>query len=106
MDDVLNFIDSEFTGFSSTTHDLIRGMVAFRRTMEYYLNESEDVQFHVYDVSIQEVSPLVIATFYWVVTIQYRKHSQDIYGRGSHIWQQRNGEWKIIHEHFSRAQHK
>jgi ketosteroid isomerase-like protein len=29
----------------------------------------------------------------------------EITGRRSHVFVDRNGDWKIVHEHFSRAQH-
>lgn len=106
VEKVLSFIDPNFIGFSSTTHDRIQGLDGFRKTIEYYLDESERVEYSVSDIQVNEFDPLAIATFHWVVVIYRGSHKHEIPGRGTHVFRRTDGGLKIIHEHFSRAHHQ
>lgn len=106
VEKVLSFIDPNFIGFSSTTHGRIQGLDGFRKTIEYYLDESERVEYSVSDIQVTEFDPLAIATFHWVVIIHHGSHKHEIPGRGTHVFRETSDGLKIIHEHFSRAHHQ
>jgi ketosteroid isomerase-like protein len=99
----LEFFDKEIVCFSSTRHERITGRAALRRTFEYYLKEADKVQYCITNPQIQVYGDTAIASFYWTVTLMSGSKRHKIEGRGSHVFIHRNGEWKIVHEHFSRA---
>lgn len=103
IDKMLTYIDNGFTGFSSTTHHRIRGIDAFKKTIEYYLEEASEVKYKIYAVEVQELGDLAIATFYWTVKINHDSHIYEIQGRGTHVYQINSDNYKIVHEHYSRA---
>ncbi|MCK4904480.1 MAG: nuclear transport factor 2 family protein [Candidatus Marinimicrobia bacterium] len=103
IDKMLTYIDNGFTGFSSTTHSRIRGIDAFKKTIEYYLDEASKVKYKIYAVEVQELGDSAIATFYWTVKINHDSHIYEIQGRGTHVYQINSDNYKIVHEHYSRA---
>ncbi|MFQ6115567.1 MAG: YybH family protein [bacterium] len=101
VDKILTFFDPELVGFSSTTHERIKGLEALRKTFEYYLEEGEKVEY----VLVQSFGNLAVASFHWVVSIDDGTRVHEIPGRGTHVFHKKNGEWRVVHEHFSRAHH-
>lgn len=102
---VLSFFDKNIVCFSSTQHERITGRAGLRRTFEYYLKEAEQVQYRISQPVVQVYGDTAIASFYWTVKLINGSKRRRIDGRGSHILVKRNGRWKIVHEHFSRAHH-
>jgi ketosteroid isomerase-like protein len=103
---MLTFIDKDFTGFSSTTHRRIRGIDAFKKTIEYYLDEATNVKYNTYEIEVQELEGLFITTFYWSVELDHNRHTHEIHGRGTHVFKQDSAKFKIVHEHYSRAHYR
>jgi len=103
---MLTFIDNDFTGFSSTTHRRIRGINAFKKTIEYYLDEATNVKYNTYEIEVQELEGLFITTFYWSVELDHNRHTHEIHGRGTHVFRQDSANFKIVHEHYSRAHYR
>jgi ketosteroid isomerase-like protein len=100
---VLSVFDGEMIGFSSTTHDRIEGLDRLRETFEHYLEEGESVEYTISDVRVQPFGDVAIASLHWVVNLRTGSHSHAIPGRGTHVFQKEKDEWRIVHEHFSRA---
>lgn len=103
---MLTFIDKDFTGFSSTTHRRIRGIDAFKKTIEYYLDEATNVKYNTYEIEVQELENLFITTFYWSVELDHNRHTHEIHGRGTHVFKQDSANFKIVHEHYSRVHYR
>jgi len=103
IDALLAYFDEDLVGFSSTKHERLFGLEALRRTFHYYLEQSERVAFHLSEIIVHTYGQVAISTFYWTVAIHSGDTQHDVHGRGSHVFVERNGEWKIVHEHFSRA---
>jgi len=106
IDAILGFFDPEFVGFSSTAHERLHGLKALRKTFVYYLKQGEGVDFQLDEVEVNTFGPVAVATFYWSVTMKSHGKEHEVVGRGSHVFVQRDSQWKIVHEHFSRAHHK
>jgi ketosteroid isomerase-like protein len=105
VDKILGFFDPDIVCFSSTKHERLVGQDALRGTFEYYLKEAEKVEYSISEPSVQLYGDTAILTFYWLVTLINGAKRREIHGRGSHVYFKRDGEWKIVHEHFSRAHH-
>lgn len=103
VDRILIHFSPDLIGFSSTTHEHIQGLEALRKTFEYYLREGSRVEFSVSDIQVQDLDSAAVATFHWIVTIWHDDHSHEIPGRGSHVFIRSGEDWKVVHEHFSRA---
>jgi ketosteroid isomerase-like protein len=103
---ILAHFDDQFAGFSSTKHERLRKFEALRKTFAYYLEQSERAEFEVDEILVQVFDTTAISSFYWTVTITRGNRQHEIHGRGSHVFIQKNGEWKIVHEHFSRSHQK
>ncbi len=103
LDGVLNFFDEGVIGFSSTKHERLRGLEGLRKTFHYYLQQSEKVEFALDEIKVQNFGLVAVSTFYWSVTKISGKREHEIHGRGSHVFLERNAQWKIVHEHFSRS---
>jgi ketosteroid isomerase-like protein len=99
----LAFFDKDIVCFSSTRHERLAGQTALRRTFEYYLKEAENVHYRITEPRVQVYGDTAIASFYWTVTLATGSKRRKIEGRGSHVFVNRNGQWTIVHEHFSRA---
>jgi ketosteroid isomerase-like protein len=92
--------DKGFVGFSSTTHDRIRGLSALARTFRHYLDLSHELNYRIEKPHVLVSGNTVVATFYWTVSLGADK---SIHGRGTHVFARRGKEWRVVHEHFSRA---
>jgi len=96
----LKVFDRGFVGFSSTKHQRIRGLGALRKTFDYYLKRAPKLVYHVEQPHVSVSGGTAVATFYWSVQLG-RGHK--IHGRGTHVFAKQGKEWKVVHEHFSRA---
>jgi ketosteroid isomerase-like protein len=102
---ILGYFDSQLVGFSSTRHARLQGLDSLRETFEYYLHEADKVEYQVSEPEVQMLGDAAVVTFYWLVTLHHDGRRREIEGRGSHVYAKRDGDWKIVHEHFSRAHH-
>ncbi|MGQ9559081.1 MAG: YybH family protein [Candidatus Oleimicrobiaceae bacterium] len=102
---ILAHFDKELVGFSSTRHARLRGLRALRQTIEYYLKQADKVEFKILQPQVQMLGEAAVVSFYWTVTLHRRGKPRLIEGRGTHVYAKRDGEWKVVHEHFSRAHH-
>ncbi|HXE91248.1 MAG TPA: nuclear transport factor 2 family protein [Terriglobales bacterium] len=89
-----------FVGFSSTTHARIRGLGAQRKTFQFYLRQSPKMTYRIEQPLVQVTGDTAVATFYWSVGLG-RGHV--IHGRGTHVFVRQGKNWRVVHEHFSRA---
>jgi ketosteroid isomerase-like protein len=105
IEEVLEHFDPALVGFSSTRHDRLHGLEALRRTFEYYLNQAHAVTYEITDPEVVVYGDVAIVTFYWVVNLTGPGKTRSVHGRGTHVYLNRRGAWKIVHEHFSRAHH-
>ena len=108
LEAILEHFDPDFTGFSSTRRDRISGLRALRRTFEFYRHEAERVEYSISKPEVRAFGGAAVVTFYWEVKLlgtRSGKRRQVIRGRGTHVFVQELGRWKIVHEHFSKATH-
>ncbi len=96
----LQMFDRGFVGFSSTRHKRIRGLRALRKTFEYYMKRGPRLTYHLEQPHVSVSGGTAVATFYWTVQLG-RGHK--IRGRGTHVFAKQGKNWRVIHEHFSRA---
>jgi ketosteroid isomerase-like protein len=89
-----------FVGFSSTTHNRIRGLKALAQTFRHYLDLSPEMTYKIEKPQVHVSGSTAVATFYWTVALGADKK---IHGRGTHVFARRGHEWRVVHEHFSRA---
>ena len=101
--EILKHFADDVSGFSSTEHDRFKGIEELKKTFEYYLTEAETVSYEIIEPEASRFGNTAILSFYWRVTLKTGKKRVEIPGRGSHIYHLIDGEWKIVHEHFSRA---
>jgi ketosteroid isomerase-like protein len=106
LDAAIGCFDQEMVGFSSTKHERLAGLEALRETFEYYLKQAGKVEYNIVSPMVQVVGETAIVSFYWTVAFGDSPHRREINGRGSHVFARKNGQWKIVHEHFSRAHHR
>jgi len=105
LDKLMGFFDKEIAGFSSTIHERYTGLLELRRTFEYYMNEPGEMEYYISNPLVQIHDCTSIVTFYWTVAIIHGNARHEIGGRGTHVFVQKEGNWKIVHEHFSREHH-
>jgi len=96
----LHMFDRAFGGFSSTQHKRIRGLGALRKTFHYYLKRAPKLTYHIEQPHVSVNGGAAVATFYWTVQLG-RGHK--IHGRGTHVFSRQGKNWRVVHEHFSRA---
>jgi ketosteroid isomerase-like protein len=106
IDRVLTYFDPELTGFSSTQHMRLASLDELRKTFEYYISQAPKVDYIISDPHIRPMGDMALLTFYWAVRMRNGKKRKPIEGRGTHVFLKKNGAWKIVHEHFSRAHRK
>ena len=106
IDKILTYFDSDMTGFSSTQPMRLASPNELRKTFEYYIAQAAKVDYVISDPQVSTFGDTAILTFYWVVRIRNGKKRKPIEGRGTHVLTKKNGDWKIVHEHFSRAHKK
>ena len=105
LDKIMDFFYPDIVGFSSTKHERISGLQAMRQTFEYYLSEADKIDYSIKEPTVQVFGDAAIITFYWTVIIHAKKSENKVEGRGSHVYAKIDGDWKLVHEHFSRAHH-
>ena len=105
IDKILTYFDTDLTGFSSTQHMRLASPAELRKTFEYYMAKAPTVDYVISDPQVTVYGDTAILTFYWAVRMRNGKKRKPIEGRGTHVLSKRNGKWKIVHEHFSRAHH-
>lgn len=104
LDTVLKFYDPDaFSGFSSTRYDRIHSLKDLRKTFEFYLHEAEKVEYSISKPEVQVHGGAAVVTFYWEVKLRGKKLKRTFRGRGTHVFIQEEGRWRIVHEHFSKA---
>lgn len=89
-----------FVGFSSTRHKRIAGRAALRKTFLYYMRQSPRLRYRLAQLRVQVFGDAAVTTFYWTVELE---PGWQVRGRGSHVFVKRGRQWRIVHEHFSRA---
>jgi len=92
--------DKGFVGFSSTKHSRIRGIPALTRTFHYYLKRAPKMTYRIAQPHVHVSGDTAVATFYWTVGLG---RSRTIHGRGTHVFARKGRDWRVVHEHFSRA---
>ena len=105
IDSVLTFFAPEVICFSSTMLERIGGLEEFKKTFEFYNTQSREMEYYIFSPIVQEYGDSVIVSFYWVVALIDGTSRKEMNGRGSHVFVKKEDEWKIVHEHFSRAHH-
>jgi ketosteroid isomerase-like protein len=100
---ILEYFDDNFVGFSSTRHERITKKSALKKTFLHYLEEGDPVRYSIKNLKVNVLGETTLTTFYWQVDIHKKKKVKTLTGRGSHIFMQEGDEWKIVHEHFSKA---
>ena len=103
VDTILQYFSDQISGFSSTRHERFSGKEELRQTFEYYLGEAEEVSYRFTEPQTAVFGDIAILSFYWTVTLKNDGKVTEIAGRGTHVFQKSDGEWKIVHEHFSKA---
>jgi len=88
-----------FVGFSSTRHPRIAGLGALKQTFQHYLRQSPRVRYRIAQPRVQVYGSSAVASFYWTVNLGRRA----VRGRGTHVFVKKGKQWRIVHEHFSRA---
>jgi ketosteroid isomerase-like protein len=100
---ILAHFSDNFVGFSSTKHERLTNLSQLKKTFLFYLDEGEKVSFRIKNVKVKIYGELALTTFYWEVEIHKKKKKKHIDGRASHLYLLFDQEWKIVHEHFSKA---
>jgi ketosteroid isomerase-like protein len=101
--EILTHFDKEFIGFSSTQHDRITNLTQLKKTFLHYLDEGDEVKYHIKNLRVKIYGEAALSTFYWTVDIKKKKKVKSIDGRGSHIFLLEDVGWRIVHEHYSKA---
>lgn len=97
---ILKQFAPRFVGFSSTRHARIAGRAALRKTFQHYLRQAPRVRYRLAQPRVQVFGNAAVASFYWTVSLGGRRA---VRGRGSHVFVRQGKQWRIVHEHFSRA---
>ena len=92
--------DNKFVGFSSTTHARLRGIPALARTFHYYLKRAPKMTYRIEQPHVHISGGTAVATFYWTVGLG---KGRAVRGRGTHVFVRKGRNWRVVHEHFSRA---
>lgn len=96
----MHMFDRDFVGFSSTQHKRIRGLAALAKTFRYYLKRAPQMTYRIQQPRVKVSGKTAIVTFHWTVGLGRRGA---VRGRGTHVFVRKGKEWRVIHEHFSRA---
>ena len=89
-----------FVGFSSTQHKRIRGLSALAKTFHFYLKRAPKMTYRIEKPHVHVSGGTAVATFYWIVGLG---KGRSVHGRGTHVFAREGKNWRIVHEHFSRA---
>jgi ketosteroid isomerase-like protein len=96
----MQIFDRHFVGFSSTQHARIRGLAPLERTFHYYLKHAPKMTYRISQPHVHVTGATAVATFYWTVAFG---GGHKVHGRGTHVFARKGKEWRVVHEHFSRA---
>lgn len=96
----VRMFDRGFVGFSSTQHKRIRGLGALAYTFHYYLKRAPKLAYRIEQPQVHASGSTAVATFYW--TVEWGR-GRRVRGRGTHVFTRAGKNWRVIHEHFSRA---
>jgi ketosteroid isomerase-like protein len=100
---VIDFFDNNVIAFSSTRHERMGGIEEFVNTFHYYQKQAKTVEYYINSPLVQDFDDFAIVSFYWQVVQLTDTGRKEINGRGSHLYRKFGDDWKIVHEHFSRA---
>ncbi len=103
IDEILEYFSDDFVGFSSTKHERITKLSQLKKTFLHYLGDGDPVKFSIKSIKVNIYGECVLTSFYWRVDIHMGKKLVSLNGRASHIYIQVGEDWKIVHEHFSKA---
>ena len=103
IDPILDFFDDNFIGFSSTKHERLTRKSQLKKTFLHYLDEGEKVKYSIKNIKVDILGECALTSFYWHVDIHKKKKVKSLNGRASHVFIQDLDDWKIVHEHFSKA---
>ncbi len=103
VDRLLAHFHPGVVGFSSTRQDRISGRAAMKKTFDYYRHASSRMKYAIARPRVEVFDDVAVATFYWTVTLGKGRPPHVIRGRGTHVFAHFGGNWRIVHEHFSRA---
>ena len=103
INSILKYFSEDFVGFSSTKHERITKLSQLKKTFQFYLKEGDQVKFVIKNLKVKIFGETAMATFYWNVDIHKKKKVTSVEGRASHIFLLVDSDWKIVHEHFSKA---
>ncbi len=96
----LKMFHKNFVGFSSTQHERIRGLRALEKTFHYYLRRAPRMTYRIEQPQVHASGSTAVATFYWTVGLGKGRR---VRGRGTHVFARAGKNWRVVHEHFSRA---
>ncbi len=96
----LKMFHKNFVGFSSTQHERIRGLRALEKTFHYYLCRAPRMTYRIEQPQVHASGSTAVATFYWTVGLG---KGRSVRGRGTHVFARAGKNWRVVHEHFSRA---
>ncbi len=96
----LKMFHKNFVGFSSTQHERIRGLRALEKTFHYYLRRAPKMSYRIEQPQVHASGSTAVATFYWTVGLGKGRR---VRGRGTHVFARTGRNWRVVHEHFSRA---
>jgi ketosteroid isomerase-like protein len=96
----LKMFHKNFVGFSSTQHERIRGRRALEKTFHYYLRRAPKMSYRIEQPQVHASVSTAVATFYWTVGLG---KGRSVRGRGTHVFARTGKNWRVVHEHFSRA---
>jgi len=100
---LLEHFHARVVGFSSTRGERIKGRQAMRKTFEYYLHATHRIKYQIRTLEVQVWGDVGVAAFLWTVELGTGRPRNVIHGRGTHVLAREAGQWKIVHEHFSRV---
>jgi ketosteroid isomerase-like protein len=103
IDPILGYFSNDFVGFSSTKHERLTRVSQLKKTFLHYLGEGDQVKYSIKNVKVNVYGECALASFYWQVDIHKKKKVKSLTGRASHVFMQEVEDWKIVHEHFSKA---
>ena len=103
IDSILEYFSDNFVGFSSTKHERLTKTSQLKKTFLHYLGEGDQVKYSIKNLKVNIYGECALTSFYWQVDIHKKKKVKSLSGRASHVYMQEADEWKIVHEHFSKA---
>jgi ketosteroid isomerase-like protein len=96
----VRMFDRSFVGFSSTRHKRIRGLGALGNTFRHYMQRAPKLSYRIAQPQVHVSGNTAVATFYWTVGLG---RGRSVRGRGTHVFARVGRQWRVVHEHFSRA---